>query len=393
VGEDFGEWTLPYGVFSVGDDRPRVGVAVGRQVLDLAPLLGPELFDQPVLNPFLATGRPQWTRTRQRIRELLTDRGTVRDHLIPLDTVRTHLPVECGEFVDFYSSLDHAVNASRILRPGTEPLQPNWRHLPVGYHGRSGTVVVSGTGIRRPLGQTLRPGDERPELRASEKLDIEAEVGFVVGAASEPGTPVPVDRFVEHVFGVVLLIDWSARDIQAYEYVPLGPFLGKSFGTSVSPWVVPLEALETARVDGPVQDPRPLPYLCPRRRWGLDLRLEVELNGHVVSRPTFAHMYWTPDQQLAHMTVNGAHARTGDIYGSGTVSGADPGEYGSLLELSWNGERPLRLPDGTERGFLADADRLTVRATAPGPDGGPAVVLGSVGGTVLPAQPVPRPTG
>jgi fumarylacetoacetase len=269
--------------------------------------------------------------------------------------------------VDFYSSEHHATNVGRLFRPGQPPLPPNWKHLPIGYHGRAGTVVVSGTGIRRPWGQR-RVGDTGP----TERLDIEAEVGFVVGVPSTLGEAVPASRFAEHVFGVVLVNDWSARDIQAWEYQPLGPFLGKSFATSISAWVTPLDALAEAWVPAPPQDPPVVDYLAEPERKGLDLRLEVEWNGQVVSRPPFRTMYWTPAQQLAHLTVNGASLRTGDLYASGTVSGPERAESGSLLELTW-GER-----------FLADGDSVTIRATAPGP-GGTVIALGEVTGTIQPA--------
>jgi fumarylacetoacetase len=294
---------------------------------------------------------------------------------------RLHLPFAVGDFVDFYASLEHAQNLGRILRPDAEPLMPNWRHLPVAYHGRAGTVVVSGTPIARPSGQRIVDG--APVFGPTARLDIEAEVGFVVGVPSG-GEPLTTVDFAEHVFGVVLVNDWSARDIQAWEYQPLGPFLGKSFATSISPWVVPLAALDAARVEGAPQSPVPLPYLERHDPWGLDLALEVTLNGAVISRPPFAGIYWTPDQQLAHLTANGARVRTGDLFASGTVSGAAPDERGSLIELSWNGESPLALPDGSTRTFLEDGDTVTISATAPGA-GGRRLGLGEVTGTVVAA--------
>ncbi len=245
--------------------------------------------------------------------------------------------------------------------------------------------MVSGTDIVRPTGQRKPPTEPAPVFGPSVRLDIEAEVGFVVGAGSQMGERVDVDSFADHVFGVFLLNDWSSRDLQAWEYVPLGPFLGKSFATSISPWIVPLAALESARVDQPAQDPEPLPYLRGSQPWGLDLRLEVRLNGHPVSTPPFAQMYWTAAQQLAHMTVNGASLRTGDVYASGTVSGPEPGQRGCFLELTWSGKEPLRLPDGGERTFLEDGDEVTITATAPGPDG-TTVHFGEVTGRILPAR-------
>jgi fumarylacetoacetase len=298
--------------------------------------------------------------------------------------VRLRLPFEVADYVDFYSSLDHATNLGRLFRPDSEPLLPNWRSLPVGYHGRSGTVVASGTPIVRPRGQ--RRGDPTPVYGPSTRLDIETEVGFVVGVPSKLGTSLSTADFRDHVFGVVLVNDWSARDIQAWEYVPLGPFLGKSFATSISPWVVPLDALEAARIPPPVQEPAPLPYLADVEPWGLDLQLVVTLNGHPVSRPPFAGMYWTPAQQLAHLTANGASVRTGDLYASGTVSGPERDQRGSLIELTWGGAEPLKLPDGSTRVFLEDGDTVSIRASAPGA-GGSRIGFGEVTGTILPARP------
>src|SRR5262249_7806089 len=345
-------------------------------------------FTQPTLNAFLARGRTAWTSVRERLTELLTDeayRPTVEPHLIPQAEVVLKLPVEVADYVDFYSSVHHAANVGRMFRPGTEPLSPNWRHLPIGYHGRSGTVVVSGTPIRRPSGQTRPSPDEPPRYGPSQRLGGDAEVGLVVGSPSPLGEPVAVADFAEHVFGVVLLNDWSARDIQSWENVPLGPFLSKSFATSISPWVVPLSALESARIPPPPQDPEPLPYLRPVEPWGLDLTLEIEWNGTVVSRPPYAQMYWTAAQQLAHMTINGASLRTGDLYASGTVSGPERDERGSFLELSWNGTETVSLGDGQARTFLEDGDTATMRGHGPTRD----CVrnrLGEVNGTVAPAR-------
>jgi fumarylacetoacetase len=380
-------------VFSYGGEAPRVGVALGNSVIDLAPLAAAEgldgghAFESPSLNPFLAMGRPAWAAVRSWLTELLTHeayRDLVESHLVPQVEVEMRMPFEVADYVDFYSSQHHAENVGRIFRPDGEPLTPNWKHLPIGYHGRSGTVVVSGTDVVRPSGQRKGPSDGAPAFGPSVRLDIEAEVGFVVGVPSRLGAPVDADHFSDHVFGVCLVNDWSARDIQAWEYVPLGPFLGKSFATSVSPWVVPLDALEAARVDGPVQDPAVLPYLQRDEPWGLDLALEVSWNGTVVSRPPFAGMYWTPDQQLAHLTANGASLRTGDLYASGTVSGPERGQRGSFLELTWNGQEPVTLADGSTRTFLEDGDEVSVTASAPGADG-TRIGFGAVTGRVVPA--------
>ncbi|MGW4424729.1 fumarylacetoacetase [Streptosporangium sp. NPDC004631] len=371
---------LPYGVFSRQEgETPRVGVRYGEHVVDLAGALHDEVFATGSLNAFMARGATAWRDTRAVIQnKLSTDRGAVEPHLIPLEQVTLHLPIEVADYVDFYCSLEHASNLGRMFRPDEEPLKPNWRHLPVGYHGRAGTVVVSGTPVTRPSGQR-GAGVFGP----SAKLDIEAELGFVVGTPTALGTR--AGRFADHVFGVTLVNDWSARDIQAWEYVPLGPFLGKSFATSISPWITPLAALSQARVPGREQDPEPLDYLRRQEPWGLDLTLEVSLNGEVVSRPPYRGMYWTPEQMLAHLTVNGASLRTGDLYASGTVSGARPGERGSLIELTWNGTEPLKLPDGSARAFLEDGDTVTITASAPGP-GGAVITLGEVSGTIRSAR-------
>jgi fumarylacetoacetase len=380
-------------VFVHDDESPRVGVALGDQILDLAPLAAAEgldgghVFESPTLNPFLAMGRPSWSAVRAWLVELLeheAERDLVEEHLVPQSEVSMRMPFDVADYVDFYSSQQHAENVGRIFRPDGDALTPNWKHLPIGYHGRSGTVVVSGTDVVRPSGQRKPPGGELPTYGPSLRLDIEAEVGFVVGVPSPQYTSVPAADFRQHVFGACLVNDWSARDLQAWEYVPLGPFLGKSFATSVSPWVVPLDALLAARVPGPVQEPAVLPYLERTADWGLALTLEVSWNGTVVSRPPFAGMYWTPDQQLAHLTVNGASLRTGDLYASGTVSGSAVDERGSFLELTWNGTEPVTLSDGSTRSFLEDGDEVTIRATAPGRDGH-RIGFGEVRGRVLPA--------
>ncbi|MEV6693317.1 fumarylacetoacetase [Micromonospora sp. NPDC051196] len=389
-GSGFGIHHLPYGVFRVGDGEPRIGVRIADTVLDLAAaeaaglVLAGGALRRPTLNTFLALGRPQWMAVRQRITELLTDpahRVAVEPLLVPLDQVRMELPIEVADYVDFYSSEQHASNVGQIFRPGQPALLPNWKHLPIGYHGRAGTVVVSGTPVVRPQGQ--RPSKDGPVFGPSARLDIEAEVGFVVGVPSPLGSRVAAADFAEHVFGVVLVNDWSARDIQAWEYQPLGPFLGKSFATSIAAWVTPLDALRNAYVAAPEQDPSVLDYLRDDPHVGLDLRLTVRWNGETVSEPPFAGMYWTPAQQLAHLTVNGASLRTGDLYASGTVSGDRRDQVGSFLELTWGGAEPLTV-GGAERTFLLDGDTVTITATAPGPDGA-TITLAEVTGTIVPA--------
>jgi fumarylacetoacetase len=339
-----------FGVFATGGLAWRDG----DEAVDLTRL--GDVFAQPTLNALLALGPDGW---RQAI-------DAARAHDGPRGAPELRLPFDVADYVDFYSSLEHATNLGRMFRPTQEPLLPNWRWLPVGYHGRAGSVVVSGTDVVRPRGQVKTEGD--PVYAPSQRLDIELELGFVVGIPSEPGEPVPAARFADHVFGVVLVNDWSARDIQAWEYQPLGPFLGKSFQTSISAWVTPLALLEPARVGAPPQDPPPLPHLAGGRDWALDLALEVEVNGETVSRGNARSLYWTMPQQLAHATSNGAAVRTGDLLASGTISGPERGSEGSLIEL-WENTR-----------FLADGDEVVLRGRTA------ELELGEVRGRVLAAQ-------
>jgi len=398
----FGLAALPYGVFSTSDpDLRRVGVRIGDFVLDAgaaAEFVGMESgvwWLQPSLNHFLSLGRPAWAAARSWLTEVLSNpahRDAIEPFLIPLAEVTLHLPIEVADYVDFYASENHATNIGKMFRPDGEALTPNWKHLPIGYHGRSGTVVVSGTEIIRPMGQRKAPTDPAPVFGPSTKLDIEAELAFIVGGATELGRPVGIGDAADHLFGVALFNDWSARDIQAWEYVPLGPFLGKSFGSSLGGWVVPMEALGAARVPQPQQDPEPLPYLRVSGQtgtgtglFGLDIRLQVRINGTLVSSPSYAGMYWSPDQMLAHLTVNGASLRDGDLFASGTISGAGKDTRGSLMELTWNGQQPLTLDDGSTRAFLQDGDTVTVTGWAPGPAGS-RIGLGEVVGTIAPAR-------
>jgi fumarylacetoacetase len=366
-----------FGVFSTEGEAPRVGFRVGHDVLDLAAHGLGGVFESATLNPFLALGRSSWEDTLARIDELV--RAGVE--LVPLeDVVVVGLPFTVGDYVDFYSSLEHAANLGRMFRPDAEPLLPNWRHLPVGYHGRAGTVVVSGTPIVRPCGQAKAPGEEAPTFGPTRRLDIELELAFVVGVGSALGERVSAASFRDHVFGVVLVNDWSARDIQAWEYQPLGPFLGKSFATSIGAWVTPLALLESRFVPAPAQEPDPLPYLRTDGQWALDIDLEVELNGDVVSRTNARGLYWTMPQQLAHATVNGASIATGDLFASGTISGPKHGSEGSLIELTRNGEHPIGLTDGSTRAFLEDDDEVVLRGRAG------ELELAEVRGTVVPAR-------
>lgn len=396
MSEDFGRFTLPFCSFVVpGEDHPRVGVGVGTDILDLttaAAIVAPEhreLFATGTLDAFLAAGYEDWEAVRHALAEWLGDsthEHVVNHHLLPADSVTLRMPFSVSDYVDFYASEDHASNLGKILRPGQDSLTPNWKHMPIGYHGRAGTVVASGTPIVRPRGQRRTPEGE-VAFGPTERLDLETELGFVVGARSMMGEPVDLADFGRHVFGICLLNDWSARDIQGWEYAPLGPFLGKSFATSISPWIVPLAALSQARVPAPERSTPLLPYLddATAEPWGFDLRFEVSLNGSVISRPPYAGMYWTPAQMLTHMTVNGASLHTGDLYGSGTISGPLPDQRGSLIELSWNGQEPIKLDDGSTRTFLEDGDTVTITATAAGPNG-ETLYLGAVEGTIEPSH-------
>jgi fumarylacetoacetase len=325
------------------DGADHLGFRSGDAVADLGP---------GSLDELLPQGREAW--------EEATERALAARDLLPLEGIEPRLPFTVADYVDFYSSLEHATNLGRLFRPDSEPLLPNWRRLPVGYHGRAGTVVVSGTPVRRPRGQSMPPGADEPVYGPSRRLDIELELGFVVGLPSTLGEPVPASAFREHVFGVVLVNDWSARDIQAFEYVPLGPFLGKSFATSVSAWVTPLALLDDRRVAAPAQEPEPLPHLRADGDWAYDVPLEVELNGTVISRGNARGLYWTMPQQLAHATSNGASVRTGDLLASGTISGPERGSEGSLIELTWNGAEPVAVGAET-RTFLEDRDEVVLR--------------------------------
>jgi fumarylacetoacetase len=392
-GSPFPLHNLPFGVARREDGTTGAFVAIGDHALDLAEAVGTGFLDDSpaeyglldagaTLNGFAAAGRVVHAAMRARLIELFTERryrAQLMPYLVPLDELTMMLPVAIGDYVDFYSSLHHATNLGRLFRPDGEALLPNWRHLPIGYHGRSGTVVIDGTDVARPSG--LRLVDGVVEYGPSNALDIELEVGFVVGAPSERGRPIAAGDAEQHLLGLCLVNDWSARDIQAYEYQPLGPFLGKSFATSMSPWIVTLDALEPFRVEPPVQDPPVADHLRTTGATGFDLHLEVELQGTVISRAGFADMYWTPAQQIAHMTTNGADVRAGDLFASGTVSGPTSGSEGSLIELTWRGERPIELPDGTTRAFLLDGDTVMLHGWA-GSDPATRIGLGSVTGTI-----------
>jgi fumarylacetoacetase len=407
-GSGFGIEHLPYGVLRARGGPPRPAVRIGDRALVLAPLAAAGLLDSAAesgagalgraleastLNPLLELGRPSWSSLRVRLTELLgagntelAEAGIADEALVPFTEVDQCLPIGVGDYVDFYSSIEHASNVGRLLRPEDEPLFPNWRHLPVGYHGRSANVVVSGTPIRRPVGQTApEVPDGPPGFGPEPRLDFELELGFVTGPGPDGAGTIRPAEAGDRIFGFLLVNDWSARSIQAWEYRPLGPFLGKAFATSIAAWITPLEALEPFRVPGPEQDPPPLPYLRSEERWALDLELEVVLGGEAISRTNARGLYWSAAQQLAHATVAGAAVRAGDLFASGTISGSDPGAQGCLLELTRAGQEPLRLADGLERAFLEDGDEVILRgAGAPG-EGRPKLTLAEVRGRIEPA--------
>ncbi|MER7604667.1 fumarylacetoacetate hydrolase family protein [Nocardioides sp. NPDC127503] len=378
----FGNQTLPYGIVRPSGGAARVAVAVGDAAIDLTVLLESQAeFAQPSLNAFMAQGRERWQHVRRVVQDRVERGVRPQDPDVHvLSEVDVLLPFEVADFVDFFSGIEHASNVGRILRPDdADPLKPNYRHLPAGYHGRAGTVVPSGTEVNRPTGQV--PTADGPVVQPSDRLDIEVELGYVVGVPSTLGVPVSGHALRDHVFGVVILIDWSARDIQAWEYQPLGPFLAKSFATTISPWVAPLEALDW--VEGPRQEPAVLPYLEVAEPRNPAISFEVELNGTIISRPKSGGLYWSPAQQLAHMTSNGASLRTGDLYGTGTISSLGAAGMGSLMELSLGGTRSFALDDGTTRTFLQDGDEVIVRASV---TGDPARTLGQTRTLIAPGR-------
>lgn len=400
---DFPIQNLPLGVFRTkSNPTPRLCTAIGENVVDLAMLnyldlldeleLDNEVFSNRYLNDLMALGKPLARRLRDRLAELLDERNDEAKELAwhflhPMDKVELLLPVHVGDYTDFYSSLEHATNVGSMFRPDN-PLLPNWKHLPVGYHGRASSIVASGTPIVRPNGQTLPQGSEQPVFGPTKLMDFELEMAFVVGKPNPLGKPIPIENAEEHIFGLMLFNDWSARDIQSWEYVPLGPFLAKNFASTASPWVVMLDALEPFRTAGPSQDPTPLPYLKTTGEHSFDLHLEVEIRAEngasaVVSRSNFKYMYWNMAQQLAHHTVNGCNMNIGDLCGSGTISGPTPDSYGSMLELTWRGSKPLQLSDGSERKFINDGDTVTLRGW--GEKDGIRIGFGEAAGKVLPA--------
>ena len=401
---DFPLQNLPYGVFQPQGEHARVGVAIGTEVLDLAaleaagllPTGAQNVFGQTSLNAFIALGRPVWQQVRTRLQQLLSaDCAELRDNaalraqaFYPQASVSMLLPIEVPGYTDFYSSKEHAYNVGCMFRDPKNALMQNWSELPVGYNGRASSVVVSGTDLVRPSGQIKLPNEERPVFSACRKLDFELETGFIVGKATALGEPIAIEEAENHIFGMVLLNDWSARDIQQWEYVPLGPFNSKTFGTSISPWVVTLEALEPFRCASPVQEPQPLPYLRENTANNYDIHLQVAIAADgsetVISNTNFKYMYWSMMQQLTHHTIAGCNVRVGDLMGSGTISGPEKDSRGSLLELTWNTTEPLTLANGEQRGFLEDGDTLIMRGHCQ--KDGLRIGFGEVRGTVLPAK-------
>ncbi|WP_047248042.1 fumarylacetoacetase [Maribacter thermophilus] len=397
---DFTIYNLPFGVFSVAGDAPRAGIAIGNQIVDLAALadaglIAPEkdYFTQPTLNRFIGLGKKVTNEVRLRVQQLLVDEDSELKKnprfLVPQSEATMHLPIKVGDYTDFYSSLEHATNVGKMFRDPENALLPNWKHIPVGYHGRASSVVVSGTPIHRPKGQVMPKGATAPVFKPTGRLDFELEMAFIVGKSTDLGESVPVSRAEDYIFGMVLFNDWSARDIQKWEYVPLGPFLGKSFASSVSPWIVTMEALEPFKVKGPDQDPEVLPYLKTEGAKNYDIDLSVGIRPQnaeeeVLCRSNFKYMYWNMAQQLAHHTVNGCNIQVGDVMASGTISGKDETSYGSMLELSWGGQKTINLKNGATRTFIEDNDTITMRGSAKKDD--IRIGFGEVSGKILPAK-------
>ncbi|NET36342.1 MAG: fumarylacetoacetase [Cyanothece sp. SIO1E1] len=377
---DFSIHNLPFGIFSTPNQRPRVGVAIGEFIIDLPAAsqagvfaglnIPPMVLEQAQLNDLMQLGKVISLQIRHRLQQQLCDPAsalkTSREVLIPMNNATMHMPVRVGDYTDFYSSIEHATNVGKMFRDPANALLPNWKHIPVGYHGRASSIIPTEVPIRRPKGQTLPKGQDTPVFQSSKRLDFELEMAFIIGKESQLGEPISTAEAKDYIYGMVLFNDWSARDIQKWEYVPLGPFLGKNFASSISPWVVLLEALEPFKVAGPVQDPPVLPYLQYAGNSNYDIELEVGIAPEgqeetVVSRSNFKYMYWNMQQQLAHHTVNGCNVRVGDMLASGTISGPSPDSYGSMLELSWSGSKPLTLSDGSTRTFIEDGDRVSMR--------------------------------
>ena len=400
---DFSVHNLPLGIYSTSRQKPQVGMAIGDQIINLAavsmhkllagPDIDPRVLDQASLNPLIRLGKPVTQSLRQQLQALLTDpdsplRAVADAVLVPQADARLHMPITVGDYTDFYSSEAHATRVGTMFRGPENALPPNWKHLPIAYHGRASSIVASGTPVRRPPGQMMLPDATQPTFGPTQKLDFELEIAFVIGKDTALGQTVSVAEAEDHIFGLLLFNDWSARDIQRWEYQPLGPFLGKNFASSVSPWIVPLEALRDFRVAGPPQSPEPLPYLRTDGKRNLDIHLEVALQPAgrpptTVCRSNTRSLYWNMAQQLAHHTVNGCNVRVGDLMASGTISGEESGSGGSLLELTQNGEHPLTLTGGSTRTFVEDNDTVIMRGYAE--QVGKRVGFGEVRTQILPA--------
>lgn len=403
---DFPIQNIPFGVFLTNDDIVTIGTRIGDFAIDLNALyqlgyfdgieLTDDIFLQNTLNAFISSGKKTWREVRNRIAEIFdANNPKLRDNeshkkeiLFNVSEIEMQLPVQIGDYTDFYSSKEHATNVGIMFRDPNNALLPNWLHIPVGYHGRSSTIVPSGVAVRRPLGQTLPNGETNPVFGASKLVDFELETAFITADANKMGEYIPVEETENHIFGMVLFNDWSARDIQKWEYVPLGPFLAKNFASSISPWIVTIDALEPFRCESPKQEPTPLPYLQQTGNHAFDINLEVLIqpeNGEEtsVSKSNFKYMYWTMSQQLAHHTINGCQVNAGDMMGSGTISGPTPDSYGSMLELTWGGKNPITLKDGTQRKFIADNDTVIMRGFCQNND--LRIGFGEVSSKLLPA--------
>lgn len=393
---------LPYGIFSTQQNSKRVGIAIGKEIIDLCEVselsflknlnIDTEIFKADSLNPLMALGKNKHTELRKHLQSLLQINNNslkeVADKVLVSQLEATmHMPVQIGDYTDFYSSIEHATNVGKMFRDPENALLPNWRHLPVGYHGRASSIYVSGTPIYRPNGQRITPNVSQPVFGASKRLDFELEMAFIVGKENQPGKAVSTAEAEDYIFGMVLFNDWSARDIQKWEYVPLGPFLGKSFASSISPWVVTMDALEPFKVAGPIQEPEVLPYLkyTDEHNYDIDLQVFIQPEDQVVTRVSksnYKYMYWNMAQQLAHHTINGCNLKVGDMMASGTISGKDENSYGSMLEISWSGKNPITLQDGSTRAFIEDGDTVTMEGMAQ--KGDIKVGFGEVSGTVMP---------
>ncbi|MDG1394168.1 MAG: fumarylacetoacetase [Flavobacteriaceae bacterium] len=400
---DFSIYNLPFGIFSESDDIKRVGVAIGDQVLDLYAAFELGVFkdlnfdvkvlESDSLNDFIALGKSTTVKVRELIQaELCAENSVLKSHpsvFIKQSFIKMHLPVKVGDYTDFYSSIEHATNIGTMFRDPTNALLPNWRHLPVGYHGRASSIIVSGENVYRPKGQVILDPNAPPSFQASTRVDFELEMGFIIGKSTKLGDSVSTETAEEYIFGKVLFNDWSARDIQKWEYVPLGPFLAKSFASSMSPWVVTLEALEPFKISGPTQQPAVLPYLSFEGPKNYDIQLEVSIQPKncqetAVSQSNFKYMYWNMNQQLAHHTVNGCNLNVGDLMASGTISGKRSDSYGSMLELSWAGSKPVELTEGGPRKFIEDNDTVIMRGHCQ--KGAIRVGFGAVKSTLLKAK-------